>query len=221
VERPVTRTFKPRRRGLSPSRAASYARLVPVWGLAVDAPLLDIDALRDEAAATTVVLDIGFGYGAALVELATAHPDELVIGVDVHTPGVAWVLDEIDARGLRNVRVVEADVLDLLPRIPPASLDGIRIWFPDPWPKARQQRRRLVNDAVVATLVERLRVGGLLHLATDIAGYAEQMERVCAAHPSLEGGVVPRPHWRPRTAYEARGATAGRHAVDLIYRRAR
>lgn len=217
--RPHARTFQPRRRALGPTRAASYARLFPRWSLAESGPPLDVDALQSEAGASRVVLDIGFGYGTALVELAVAAPDELVIGVDVHTPGVAWVLDQIDERGLLNVRVVHADVLDFLPRVPPDALDGVRIWFPDPWPKVRQHRRRLVNSAVVAALTDRLRVGGVLHLATDVDSYATQMRAACDAEPRLSGGPVARPHWRPLTPYERRGTDAGRHATDLVYRR--
>ncbi|MEY2754671.1 MAG: tRNA ((7)-)-methyltransferase, partial [Actinomycetota bacterium] len=142
-----------------------------------------------------------------------------VIGVEVHTPGVAHVLDAIDAGGWTHVRVAEDDALDLLPRIAPGSLTGVRIWFPDPWLKNRQRHRRLVREQVVPLLVERLRVGGLLHVATDIDDYARQVLEVVAGEPRLAGGVVPRPEWRPLTRFERRGLDAGRDPVDMIFTR--
>jgi len=146
----------------------------------------------------------------ALIELARDRPDECVIGVEVHTTGLAAVLEA----GLPNVRVVDGDVLDFLPRLAPASLDEIRIWFPDPWPKQRQRHRRLIRPDVVARVVALLRDGGRLHLATDSLDYSLQMQQVCA---HLGGGVVDRPPWRPVTRYESRGLAAGRTPVDLIY----
>ena len=107
--------------------------------------------------------------------------------------------------GWRHVRVVEGDVLDFLPRLAPASLAGVRIWFPDPWLKRKQQHRRLVRPDVVAALTDRLSIGGTLHVATDIAEYARHAESVVAAEPRLRGGVVPRPEWRPLTRFERRG----------------
>ena len=203
-----TRTFQPRRRKLGPTRHADFERRLAAHGYPVDGPSL--------TAATGAILDIGFGYGAALIELARHDPTP-VIGVEVHTPGVANVLEAIEQDGLDHVRVVAGDLLEFLPRIPAESLAGVRIWFPDPWPKAKQRHRRMVAADVVGALVDRLRPGGTLHLATDIADYAAQMEAVCAAEPRLRGGVVPRPEWRPVTAYETKGRQAGRESVDLIY----
>jgi tRNA (guanine-N7-)-methyltransferase len=217
-DRPAARTFKPRRRSLSPVRAAAYESSFARSGLAVDGPLLDLATSFGRPG--PFVLDIGFGAGEALLALARARPDECVIGVEVHTTGLAAVLEAaaVDS-ALANVRVVDGDVLDFLPRLQAASLDVIRIWFPDPWPKQRQQHRRLVSPAVVTQLVDRLRPGGCLHLATDIADYSLHMQRVCDAEPRLAGGVVLRPSWRPVTRFEARGLTEGRQAVDLCYRR--
>lgn len=212
------RSFRPRRRGLSPERAARYEALVAVWSLPVAGPALSFDAVFHQPD-PAVVLDIGFGGGEGLVEMAEVRGQECIVGVEVHTPGVARVLDAVVEGGWQHVRVVEADVLDFLPRVPLASLAGIRVWFPDPWPKQKQQHRRLVRPSVVPLLVERLRRGGVLHVATDIADYARQAQAVLDAEPHLRGGVIPRPEWRPVTRFERRGLEAGRAPTDLWYER--
>lgn len=195
-------TFKPRRRRMSPRRAAAYERMAQAL-VPDDGDRLDLAALVEPS--DHVVLDIGFGGGESVIEMARARPDEAVIGVDVHTPGVAAVLEAVEAFGWRHVCVVEGDAVVFLRRLPPDSLAGVRIWFPDPWPKVRQRDKRLVQPAVVAQLVERLRPGGWLHLATDAADYADQMRRVCDGETRLVGGVIDRPYWRPVTRCELRG----------------
>jgi tRNA (guanine-N7-)-methyltransferase len=189
------------------------------WGIEVSGPVLSMSALfhGPRGATPDVVLDIGFGSGEALIELAELNPRRAVIGVDVHTPGVAAVLEAVERRALDNVRVAEGDVLDLIKRIPDASLDEIRVLFPDPWPKRRQRSRRLLRDDVVERLIPLLRQGGILHVATDDRDYAEQICRLCDAHPELRGGVVDRPPARPITRYEQRALDAGRDPIDLIY----
>jgi tRNA (guanine-N7-)-methyltransferase len=189
------------------------------WGIPVGGPPLSWPDVFDDCPPdqVDVVLDIGFGAGEALVELAETRPSEHVVGIDVHTPGIAAVLDVIESRGLRNVRVVDGDVLDFICRVPRRSLAAIRTFFPDPWPKHRQRGRRLIRPDVVAQLVPLLRVGGALQLATDAPDYAAQMQAVCDAHPALRGGVVRRPSWRPSTRFEQRGLDEGRSPVDLLY----
>lgn len=187
------------------------------WSLSVVGDPLRLDELFPGA--ESVVLDIGFGGGEGLIDLATARPREAIIGLDVHTPGVASVVEAIEDNGWRHVRVVEGDVLELLHRIPVASLSGIRLYFPDPWPKQKQRHRRLARPDVLTPLVDRLREGGTLHVATDIADYAAQTLTVCAGEPRLIGGVVPRPAWRPVTRFERRGLAAGRQPIDMIFER--
>jgi tRNA (guanine-N7-)-methyltransferase len=190
------------------------------WGVAVRGPELSFDELFAEnlsGGSDGVVLDIGFGSGEALIELAEQRPRERVVGIDVHTPGIAAVLEAVRSRGLRNIRVVEGDVIDFSARIPQQSLSGIRVFFPDPWPKRRQRGRRLIRPEVMDQLVPLLRTGATLHLATDVDDYAAQMQAVCDAVPGLVGGVVARPAWRPVTRYEQRAIDEGRHPVDLIY----
>ncbi|HEY0520737.1 MAG TPA: methyltransferase domain-containing protein, partial [Ilumatobacteraceae bacterium] len=162
------------------------------WSLAVGGPPLSFDEVF--ASDGDVVLDIGFGGGEALIEMAELRPLEHVIGVDVHTPGVAAVLEAIEARGMRNVRVVEGDVIELFDRIPPASLSAVRIFFPDPWPKRRQRGRRLVRPDVMSRMVPLVRALGTIHIVTDCSNYAVQIAHVCGDHAGLVGGVVDRPH---------------------------
>ncbi len=164
-----------------------------------------------------VVLDIGFGSGEALIEVAELRPHECVVGVDVHTPGIAAVLEAVQRSGLRNVRVVEGDVIDFLARVPARSLAGIRVFYPDPWPKRRQRGRRLIRPEIIDRLVPLMRLGGTLHLATDVDDYATQMLALCDAVPELTGGTVDRPPWRPITRYEQRAIDEGRRPVDLLY----
>jgi tRNA (guanine-N7-)-methyltransferase len=189
------------------------------WGIAVEGPPLSFDTVfgADGEAVDDVVLDIGFGGGEALIELAEIRPHEHVIGVDVHTPGVAAVLEAVEARGLRNVRVVEGDVIDFVGRLPRQSLAGVRMFFPDPWPKQRQRTRRLVRPDFLDLLVPAIRIGGTIHIATDSAEYATQIRQVCDARPGLTGGVIERPSWRPATRFEQRGIDEGRRPVDLLY----
>lgn len=178
---------------------------------------LDLAALFGDG--VPVVLDIGFGGGEGLIELAAVRPQEAIIGVEVHTPGVANVLDAVAANQWHHVRVVAGDVLEFMHRVPSASLAGVRVFFPDPWLKNKQRHRRLMRADVVTQLVDRLCAGGTLHVATDIAEYAQQTQFVCGQIAHLRGGVVPRPEWRPQTRFERRGLVAGRAATDLIYER--
>ncbi len=189
------------------------------WGIAVEGPQLSFDDVFGQVGDTAgeVVLDVGFGGGEALIELAEVRRRERVIGIDVHTPGVAAVLEEIENRGLRNVRLVEGDVIDFVARIPARSLAAIRVFFPDPWPKHRQRNRRLIRPDVIDRLVPLLRPGGMLHLATDAADYATQMRRVCDGAATLTGGAIERPSWRPTTRFERRGIEEGRRSADLVY----
>jgi tRNA (guanine-N7-)-methyltransferase len=210
---PLVRSFKPRRRKMGPQTADAYGRLSPNWCLAVDGPPLDFNEVFGDAARFgTIVLDIGFGYGDALVTVARQRPTELVIGIDVHTPGVARVLSDIEPYSLHNIRLVNGDVMEFLQRVPSASLSAVRILFPDPWTKIRHHHRRIVRPGVIDDLVDRLVIGGELQMATDIADYAEQMVDVCGRNDRLQGGVIDRPD-RPVTSFERRGLA--------VYRRVR
>ncbi len=166
-----------------------------------------------------VVLEIGFGDGRATAQMAAADPHTGILAIDVHTPGVGALLALVGEMGLTNVRVMEADALGVLARmVPPESLAGLRTFFPDPWPKARHHKRRLVQPEVIEIVHSRLTPGGSWHLATDWGAYAEWAEVRFEADARWQGGVIDRPDWRPVTRYERRALRDGRVITDLLYR---
>ncbi len=166
-----------------------------------------------------IVLDIGFGTGETVVAMAQSDPDTLIVGVDMHTPGIGDLLATVDELGLANVRVIDADVRLILDVIPSGRLTGVRTFFPDPWPKKRHHRRRLVTSDFTESLADRTRVGGFWHLATDWAEYAEQINEVVGGCARWVGGRITRPAARPVTRYERRGMAAGRESTDLWFER--
>lgn len=212
---PPIRTFKPRRRPLTAARAARFDELAPRWCLdRFDTPF---DAVAVFGRSAPLVVEIGIGFGDALLAMAAEDPATDVVGIDVHTPGIAASLVGIDERGLTNIRLVQGDALDFLARVAPGTLAGIRLFFPDPWPKARHRHRRMVASGRLGGLVDALATGGELHIATDIDDYALHAQRECDADGRLEGGVIERPDARPITRYERKGLAAGRSATDLRY----
>ena len=223
TERPI-RTFHPRRGRVTVRQAEAIEQLWPTYGVDIDGQLLDLGRLFGDD--RPVVLEIGFGTGEATATMAAADPGTNVLAVDVHTPGFGRLLQRIGGEGLRNVRIVSGDAVDLVREmLAPESLAGIRIYFPDPWPKARHHKRRLVQPEFVAMAVTRLKPGGELHLATDWADYAEQMRTVLDAEPGLakrldvSGPGQPRPGARPVTRFERAGLARGHEVVDLVYSR--
>lgn len=175
-----------------------------------------------------LVAEVGFGMGGSLVEQAERHPDTDFIGIEVHAPGVGKLLDEADKRGLTNLRVYREDALAVLEQcLPEASLDTLQLFFPDPWPKKKHHKRRIVQPAFVELIRTRLKPGGTLHMATDWQAYAEWMTEVLDAAPGYintaageTAPYVPRPEFRPLTKFETRGERLGHGVWDLIYRRA-
>ncbi len=173
-----------------------------------------------------VVLEIGCGFGEATVAMANADDATVVLAIDVHLRGLARLLRQVDALGLTNVRAVQGDARELLhSAIAPASLHGIRVYFPDPWPKGRHIKRRLLDADFVELAASRLRSGGFIHCATDWEPYAEQMLQVLSGSPaftndsSTDDGFTPRPSWRPLTRYESIGLAKGHVVHDLLFTR--
>ena len=216
---PRVRTFHGRAGRLGPQSTRAMAELFPALGI----PLADADAVACFPAGTPVVLEIGSGMGEATAEMAAADPATGIIAVEVHTAGVAALLRRIEDSGLPNVRVVHGDAVTVLERmIPVDSLAGIRLFFPDPWPKARHHKRRFVRPDLVRMAVRRLTPGGLFHAATDWQDYAQQMLEVFSGEPDLVNeydGFAPRPAWRPMTRFERKGLRRGHAVRDLMFRR--
>lgn len=205
-------------------QAEAFERLWPRLGLTVvdgDRTPLDLTGLFGNA--RPCVLEIGFGMGDLTAEMAAADPGRNYLGVEVHTPGIGNLLSLVAERGLGNVRVAHGDAVELVRRLAPGSLDAVHAFFPDPWPKARHHKRRLIQPAHVALLRERLRSGGTLHCATDWAEYAEAMAETLRGDPGLRSahpGFAPRPAGRPETKFERRGVQEGRAIHDLIFTKA-
>lgn len=221
------RSFHPRKGRMSDAQRHALARLWSAYGIRVDgARLLDLDQMFDSRD-LPVVLEIGFGMGDATATMAAADPATGILAVDVHTPGHGNLLRRIESDGLANVRLAEGDAVVLLrDQLAPAALAGLRIYFPDPWPKARHLKRRLIQPAFLELALSRLRPGATVHCATDWEPYAEQMLEVLDASPELEnlypdqdGGYAPRPDWRPVTKFERQGIAKGHVVHDLLFRR--
>lgn len=161
--------------------------------------------------------------GETTAAVAAAHPENDYLAVEVHGPGVGSLLNRIAARGLANVRVIRHDAVEVLEHmIGPASLDGVHVFFPDPWPKKRHHKRRLIQPAFVRLLAARMKPGAYLHIATDWQDYAEHILAVLAAEPALANTVAafsPRPETRPETKFERRGLALGHRVWDLLFRR--
>ncbi len=209
------RTFQLRRGRLSATSAGALARLWPRWGVPVDGRPLDLSALFGRAAPR--VLEIGPGMGEATAACAARQPERDLLAVDVHTPGHGNLLRLAETAGLTNLRLADGDARVLLAdMLAPGVLDEVRVWFPDPWPKARHAKRRLLTPEVLALVASRLRPGGVLHVATDWAPYAAQVAAALAADPDLRPASAERPAWRPVTRFERQGAAAGRPAQDLL-----
>lgn len=167
------------------------------------------------------VLEIGFGMGDATLELAAAQPDTAFLAIDVHTPGIGKVLAEIDRRGLKNLKVVNFDAVQIIPRLESRAWDGIHIFFPDPWPKKKHHKRRLLQAEFVKTLVRPLKTGGYLYAATDWEEYALEIHQVFTATPGLANNFdlwadVP---WRPKTKFETRGLKENRPIREIFFHR--
>jgi len=182
-----------------------------------------LDVARTFGRVAPLILEIGFGMGDATAAIAAASPQLDFLGIEVHPPGVGALLQRIDAERLHNVRIVQHDAVAVLERmLAPASLAGAAVFFPDPWPKKRHHKRRLIQPAFVALLASRLAPGAALHLATDWAPYAQQMLEVLSAEPTLINtaqGFAPRPAYRPLTKFERRGDQLGHPAQDLVFRK--
>lgn len=195
--------------------------LLPVYGVPYAPGLIEFDVVFGRHAPT--IMEIGFGMGETTAEVAARQPESNFLGVEVHSPGVGSLLRQIADRQLENVRIVQHDAVEVVHgMIAPGSLRGIHVFFPDPWPKKRHHKRRLLQPEFVTELAQRLEPGGYLHVATDWQDYAEHILDVLAREALLENTserYAARPAYRPQTKFEARGLKLGHGVWDIIFRR--
>ncbi|MEP6679390.1 MAG: tRNA (guanosine(46)-N7)-methyltransferase TrmB [Betaproteobacteria bacterium] len=223
VARPVrpVRSYVLRQGRLSPAQERACDTLLPRLGVPFAAAPLDFAQIFGRRA--RVVLEIGFGMGETTAAIALAQPEIDFLGVEVHLPGVGALLRQVEALALSNVRLIRHDAVEVVDAmIAPASLDAIHVYFPDPWPKKRHHKRRLLTPAFAHQLALRLAPAGYLHVATDWAPYAEEILATLAAEPLLANtaeGFAARPIWRPVTKFEQRGRRLGHAVFDLVFTR--
>ncbi|MBK7234207.1 MAG: tRNA (guanosine(46)-N7)-methyltransferase TrmB [Sterolibacteriaceae bacterium] len=198
--------------------------MMPKIGIDYAPRIVDFDALFGRRALR--ILEIGFGMGETTAAIAQGMPDHDFIAIEVHTPGVGSLCKQIAEQGIGNIRIVQHDAVEVLrDMIAAGSLAGAHIFFPDPWPKKRHHKRRLIQPPLVGLLASRLAPGGHLHCATDIEDYAQQMVEVLRGCALLENtssapdGFAPRPEYRPQTKFEARGLRLGNGVWDVVFRR--
>ena len=220
ARRPI-RSYVLRQGRMSNAQQRAYEQLLGRYALAYSPHALDFAVVFGRTAPT--VLEIGCGMGQATATIAQAHPQFNYLGIEVHSPGVGSLLKLIEQAQLANLRLVQHDAVEVVEHmIAPDSLAGIHVFFPDPWPKKRHQKRRLIQPPFTHLLASRLLPGGYIHLATDWQEYAEQMLRVLAGEPLLENtadAFVARPESRPPTKFEQRGLRLGHRVWDMVFRR--
>jgi tRNA (guanine-N7-)-methyltransferase len=218
--RPI-RSYVLRQGRVTDAQRRACAALLPRYGIPYAETALDLNRVFGRAAPK--ILEIGFGMGETTARIAASHPQNDYLGIEVHTPGVGGLLLRVAELALANVRVIQHDAVDVIERmIAPASLDGVHVYFPDPWPKKRHHKRRLIQPPFASLLASRMKPGAYLHVATDWEDYAQQVLDVLAAEPLLVNaadGFAPRPEWRPQTKFEARGLKLGHRVWDLLFLR--
>jgi len=213
------RSFVTRAGRLSTAQARALETLGPQFMVEYRKESLDLAATFGRKA--PVVLEIGFGMGDTTAHIARAMPEKDFLGVEVHTPGVGSLLKQIGEQGIGNLRLIQHDAVEVLNNmIQPGSLDGVHVFFPDPWHKARHNKRRLIQASFVKLLCEKLAPGGYIHLATDWEDYAVQMLEVLSQEPQLKNtaeGYAEKPSYRPLTKFENRGLKLGHGVWDLVF----
>ena len=215
------RSFVRRTGRTTGGQAKAFAEVGPKFLLPYTAAPMDFAAVYARAAPT--ILEIGFGMGEATASIAALMPETNFLCCEVHTPGVGALLKRIDEQALGNIRILQHDAVEVMNHmLAPDSLDGVHIFFPDPWHKKKHNKRRLIQSPLIAKLAARLKPGGYLHCATDWQPYAEQILEVLSAEPLLKNtaaGYAPKPDYRPLTKFENRGIKLGHGVWDLVFRR--
>lgn len=217
------RSFVRREGRMTIRQEASLEMLLPQFGRKISDGAVRFEELFGRVA--PVWLEIGFGMGASLVEQASRHPEINFLGIEVHTPGVGAMLGAMQAAQCQNIRVFDEDAIEVLDKcLPDESLDRVQLFFPDPWPKARHHKRRIVQTTFAQQIRRKLKIGGIFHMATDWENYAEHMRDVMNAaigyqNLSSTHDFIPRPDERPFTKFEKRGERLGHGVWDLMYQR--
>ena len=206
---------------VSKAQRRAHAELLPVYGVPFAPVPLDLDRLFGRSAPR--ILEIGFGMGETTAAIAQEHPENDYLGIEVHTPGVGSLLKRIADLRLANLRIIQHDAVEVVQHmIAPDALDGVHVFFPDPWPKKRHHKRRLIQPGFVALLASRMKPGACVHACTDWEEYARQMLEVLAAEPALRNtasAYAGRPEARPETKFERRGLALGHRVWDLVFRK--
>jgi len=215
------KSFVNRRSHITQGQQEALDTWLNKWSIAYTPSLLDVPAAFGRAAPT--ILEIGFGMGETTEQIALARPGDNFLGVEVFNAGVGALLKRIEGSALTNIRIIQHDAVEVLrDMVAPESLAGVHIYFPDPWPKTRHHKRRLIQPPLIALLSSRMAPGSYIHCATDWEHYAMQMREVLSGEPTLQNtceGFAPRPDFRPLTKFENRGLRLGHGVWDLIFKK--
>ena len=215
MERPTVRSYSIRGSRITVAQRQAKTALQMVHGIEFKQEIIDLKAIFPKA--DKVIMEIGFGMGEATAIIAKNHPDNAYIAVDVHPPGIGKLLSRIDEDKLTNVKVIEEDVHVVLEHMfADQSLDGIHLFFPDPWPKKKHHKRRIVNEGFLQLIHPKIKNGGFIHIATDWVPYAIAIQEVFSNSDLFTGGVILKPEWRPVTRFEDQGIDKD-HAVNDMY----
>jgi len=216
MERPSVRSYSIRGSRITQAQRAAKDELQAIYGIAVEEKKVNLAEIFPTS--EKIVMEIGFGMGEATAIIAKNHPNNAYIAVDVHPPGIGKLLGRIVDNGLTNLRVIEDDVHIVLPHMfEDESLDAIHLYFPDPWPKKKHNKRRIVNEGFLALIHPKLKKGGYVHIATDWVPYAISMQEVFATSTLFSGGVIEKPESRPVTRFEGQGIDKDHQVTDLRY----
>ena len=216
MEQSSIRTYRLRGSRITGPQQSALDKYWDAYGIEYSTEFLNITSLFPTA--DEVVLEIGFGMGEATALIARDFPNTGYLAVEVHKPGIGKLMARVEELALSNIRIIEGDAHPIITTmIPDKSVDGVHLFFPDPWPKKRHNKRRIVNAEFLALIHPKIKDGGFFHIATDWVPYAEYIEEVFAASPLFTGGVVERPEWRPVTRFEGQGITKDHQVTDLRY----
>ena len=216
MERPSIRSYSIRGTRITEAQRAAKKSLQEIHGIPVTDEQLDLQTVFPDA--KKIIMEIGFGMGEATAMIAVSAPENGYLAVDLHPPGIGKLLSRIQEQKITNIKVIEDDVHVVLHyMIKDHSLDGVHLYFPDPWPKVKHHKRRIVNTGFLDLIASKLKPGGYFHLATDWIPYAESMENVFKTSIQFSGGVIDKPEWRPVTRFEGQGIDKDHRVTDLLY----